>query len=164
MGIAELLELGGLFLVCFVTPTLSFFFPIRPTILTIILAQHLPWPVVGVVAGAGGVAGVLPLYGIAYKATDLRAIQRWLQHRWIAWLVNRLRRRLFLLVVLLVVTPLPDQLIGITAGVERYSFRRFLAANVLGRMLVYLPLAYAAAHYRVELTSVWSWILQVLTI
>jgi len=164
MSISALLELGGLFLVCFVTPTVSFFFPIRPTILTIILAQHLPWPLVGLVAGAGGVLGVLPLYGIAYKATDARSIQRWLRHRWIAWLVDRLRRRLFLLVVLLVVTPLPDQLIGITAGVERYSFKRFLAANAVGRLIIYLPLSYAAAHYRVELTSVWSWILQGLTL
>lgn len=158
-----LLELAVLFLVCFLTPNLNFIIPVRPTILTIVLARDINWAAVGLVAAVGGVLGVLPLYGIAYKATDTKRVQRWLRLRWVQWILVKLRRRLFLLMVLLVVTPLPDQLIGITAGAERYGVRRFMAANFIGRVLIYLPLAYAASQNAAGLNQAWSWVVQLVT-
>lgn len=159
----SILELGVLFLVAFLAPNINFFLPIRPTIVTILLAQHLPWAAVGLVAVLGGIAGVLPLYGLAYQATDIQQVQRWLRYSPIRWILTKLKGKLFLATVLLVVTPLPDQLIGLTAGAERYSFRRFLAANALGRAIVYFPLAYFAASHATLIGNLWGQLTQLLT-
>lgn len=162
--VSGLFELAGLLLVAFLTPSINFFIPVRPTILTVLLARQMPWLAVGLVASIGGVLGVLPLYGIAYKATETRTIQRWLRIRSLRWLLEKLKRRFFLLVILLVVTPLPDQLIGIAGGAEKYPFGRFVLANLIGRSLVYLPLAWYAAHHAAQVESLWNWVLQLFTI
>lgn len=157
------LELSGLFLVAALAPNINFFLPIRPTFLTIILAAKFSWILVGSVAVAGGVVGVIPLYGIAYKVSDTQRVQRWLHVPVVGKILHALKNKLFLLIVLLVVTPLPDQLIGLSAGAEKYSIRRFLLANVLGRALIYFPLAYLAAYHKAEVTSAWTWFVHLLT-
>lgn len=139
---AQLLELALLFGVTALAPNINFFLPIRPVFLIIAFAATLPWPLVAAVAICGAVVGTLPLYGVAYKATDLRSVHRWLEIRWIHRLLERFRAQTFLLIVLTILTPLPDQLIGIFGGIERYPFRRFLLANLVGRLLFYFPLAY----------------------
>lgn len=164
MSTEHLLEFAGLFLVAVLAPNINFFLPIRPTFLTIVLAQHIPWLVVGAVGTVGGVLGTLPLYGIAYKATDTKTVQRWLKHRSVQWLLNALKRKMFLLVILLVITPLPDQLIGLTAGTEKYSLRKYVLANILGRAVVYLPLAYVASRNAAAIGDAWTWLVHLLSV
>ncbi len=160
----QALELGGLFLVALLAPNVNFFLPVRPTFLTMLLAQNVPWAEVGIVASLGGVAGVIPLYGIAYGVSNTARVQRWLRHRSVQWLLKKMEHRLFLLLILLVVTPLPDQLIGLAAGAEKYSFRKFLLANLIGRLLVYLPIAYIASRHTDAVSSAWAWVLHLFSI
>lgn len=164
MSLSDWLELTGLFAVALLAPNINFFLPVRPTILTILLAQHMPWLLVGIVGTVGGVIGTLPLYGVAYKATDTKMVQRWLRYRPVKWILDALKGKLFLLIVVLVMTPLPDQLIGLTAGTERYSVRKFLLANCVGRALVYLPLSYLASRHAAAISDAWTWFVHLLTI
>lgn len=159
-----LFELGGLLLVTVLTPNFNFFMPIRPTLLTVVLAQHIPWLAVGLVASIGGVLGVLPLYGIAYRVTEDKRVQRWMRMKGVGRLLRWMQHKTFLLIILLVVTPLPDQLIGIAGGVEQYPLRRFLLANMIGRVLIYVPLAYVAAAQHQSVQSVWTWLENLVTI
>lgn len=164
MSVGNWLELAGLFAVALLAPNINFFLPIRPTLLTILLVQRMPWLVVGIVGTVGGALGTLPLYGVAYKATDSKTVQRWLRYRPVKWILDALKGKIFLLIVLLVISPLPDQLIGITAGAEKYSARKFLLANFLGRAAVYLPLAYLAAQHEAAINTAWTWFVHLLTI
>ncbi len=163
MSITGSLELISLFGVAVLAPNINFFLPVRPTFLTIVLAAHMPWFAVGMTAVIGGVVGVIPLYEVAYKASETKRVQRWLHMPGIGKVLHALKNKLFLLIVLLVVTPLPDQLIGLSAGAQKYPFGRFLLANLVGRALIYLPLAYLAAHHQAAVQSAWTWAVHLLT-
>lgn len=138
----ELIELALLFGVTALAPNINFFLPLRPVFLIVGLAATKPWPLVAAVATAGAIVGTLPLYGMARKATDLRKVNRWLSIPGVRRFFERFRHQTFLLIVLTILTPVPDQLIGIFGGLERYPFRRFVLANLVGRILFYVPLAY----------------------
>lgn len=138
----QLIELALLLFVAALAPNINFFLPLRPVFLIIGFAATMPWLLVASVATLGAILGTLPLYGVAYKATDIRKVHRWLAVGWIHRLLERFRKQTFLLIVLTILTPLPDQLIGIFGGLERYPFRRYLFANLVGRVLFYFPLAY----------------------
>lgn len=157
-------ELGGLFAVTFLTPNISFFLPIRPTILTVVLAQTLPWFWVGLVATAGFTIGALPLYFAGWKASDTTTVRRWLEHKWFARLFQMFKKSMFLLLLVLVITPLPDQLVGLAGGAEKYSLKKFLLANVLGRAVVYFPLAYIAATNHATMQSAWEATLKIFSL
>lgn len=151
-----ILELSGLLAVTFLTPSISFFLPVRPTILTVVLAQHIPWFWVGLVATIGFTLGALPLYFAGWKASDTATIRRWLEHRWFARLFRLLNKSMFLLLLVLLITPLPDQLVGLAGGAEKYSMKKFLFANIIGRAIVYFPLAYIAAANHAAIQSAWE--------
>lgn len=156
-----LLELGGLFLVTFLTPNISFFLPVRPTILTVVLAQTIPWFWVSLVATVGFTIGALPLYAAGWKASDTTTVRKWLEHKWFARLFRILKKSMFVLLLVLVITPLPDQLVGLAGGAEKYALKKFLLANVLGRAIVYFPLAYIAATNHAAIQSAWEAILKI---
>lgn len=163
MSITQSLELLSLFGVAVLAPNINFFLPIRPTFLTILLAAHQPWFLVGLTAVTGGVMGVIPLYEVAYKVSEMKRVKRWLHMRGVGTVLQALKNRLFLLIVLLVITPLPDQLIGISAGAEKYPFGRFLLANFVGRAIIYFPLAYLAAHHQATVKNAWTWLVHLVT-
>ncbi len=163
MDFTAIVELSSLFLVSVLAPNINFFLPVRPTLLTILLASQMPWFVVGMTAVIGGVIGVIPLYEVAYKVSETKRVQRWLHMRGIGKVLHALKDKLFLLIVLLVITPLPDQLIGLSAGAEKYPLGRFLLANIVGRAIIYFPLAYLAAHHQAAVQDAWTWFVHLLT-
>lgn len=161
MDWTTILKLGGLFAVTFLTPNISFFLPVRPTILTVVLAQTIPWYWIGLVATIGFTVGALPLYFAGWKASDTATARKWLEHKWFARLFQLLKKSMFALLLVLVITPLPDQLVGLAGGAEKYSLKKFLIANVLGRAIVYFPLAYIAATNHAAVQSAWDAVLKI---
>lgn len=156
-------ELAVLFVVAAITPTINFLLPLRPTLLILVLSQQLPWLIVGIVASLGGTIGALPLYSIALKVSDTTTVHRWLQHGLVARLLRPLRTKMFLLLVLIIISPLPDQLIGLSGGAERYPVKKFLFANMIGRLLMYMPLAFVAAYFHSDISAAWSWLIRSLS-
>lgn len=144
----QLLALGLLFLVTLAAPTLNFALPIRPTWLLFLLPAQVHWVIVAVVGIAGSSIGVLPLYWATHKVKNHDKVQRWLKYRWIQWFLRRFERRPFLLIVALILTPVPDQLLGVLGALENYPTRKYLLANIVGRVLLYVPLTLVGHFFR----------------
>lgn len=154
-------ELGLVFLVGLILP-IAPWLPLRPVVLVPLVATHgQPW-LVALAASLGAVLGTVPWYGIAASAGSTVRVQRWLHRRWVTGLLGWLRGKTFLAVWLFALLPLPDQLISVAAGVERYPLRRMLLAFFLGRLPIFLALAYLGSTNRELLTTAWSWTLGVL--
>jgi membrane protein YqaA with SNARE-associated domain len=136
--------------------------PIRPTWLILLFAATYPWAVVALVATLGAVVGTIPLYEVAIHAQRTRRVQAWLARRWVQRLLRWLKGKDFLTIVVIVVSPLPDQLIGIVGGVRRYPMGKFLLANFVGRFAFYAAIAYLGALGATRFGSPASWVLPVL--
>lgn len=157
-------ELGTLFLVTALAPTFNVFLPIRPTLLTIGLTTIIHWFPVGLVAALGGTVGALPLYGVALRLSETNKVRRWFSFPAVRWLLTKLQGKMFLLLVILILTPLPDQLIGLVGGTKRYPLNRFLLANLIGRLILYLGLAYISSKNSERLAVFGHWLLGLISL
>jgi uncharacterized membrane protein YdjX (TVP38/TMEM64 family) len=62
----------------------------------------------------------------------------------ITWLNSSMKRYgAFPIIVVFAATPLPDDLVGIVAGLIRYDFRKFFLATFLGKLMLNAGLAWA---------------------
>lgn len=154
-----IVELIFLFLVSFLIPTFNFISPFRPIIVIIGLATHLPPLIVGIVASIGSALGALPLYYIGKKLQSLEKVQVWLDKR-PSWkrLIDKVSHSSFLVIQLLLWLPFPDQLVGLYGGFERYPIWKFLIANLIGRAVWYIPLAYFGSDIVDWLWAIWHWL------
>lgn len=159
--ITAALALLALLAVAALAPTFNILLPLRPTVLTVALASIVPWPFVALSAVLGGTIGALPLYAVGRAASVSHRVQGWIHHPRAARWVRMLKQRSFVVLVLIVLLPLPDQFMVI-AGVERYRLRTFLLANVIGRALLYVPLAYLGHRYQETLLTLWQQALRLL--
>ncbi|USN53843.1 MAG: VTT domain-containing protein [Candidatus Nomurabacteria bacterium] len=156
---SEWIELLILFFATLLIPTFNFVSPFRPILLIIAFATHIHFLVVGVVASVGATLGTLPLYYVGRKTQEMEKVQTWLQHhsKW-KRLLERVEHSTFLVLLLLLWTPLPDQLVGLYGGFERYTMKKFLLANFIGRAVWYIPLAFAATIFDDPLSGLWHWL------
>ncbi len=98
---------------------------------------------VGLAGGAGAAIGEITGYMAGYSGRGV--VARWkLYNRMVEWL----RRWGMLAIFFLSVIPFFFDLAGIAAGVLRYPLWKFLIACWLGRMVLYIAMAYAGA---------WGW-------
>lgn len=139
------LDMGWLFLVNLATPTLFFLSPLRVAQMTVYPLQY-PWLIVTVVCTAGGVIGMIPSFVFADRLAATTYGRRLLAKPMAERLRRRLERRMFALVLLGNLVFVPDVVPNIMAGLARYSFRRYLLANAVGRFLHVLPWTLAGAY------------------
>jgi len=134
-------------------------FPIRPSIMAITYGAIWNPLFVGFIASFGGTVAAAITYGLTYKATELKKAKEFLDKKAVAWLINKLRKRMFLLIVVIVGTPLPDAIVGVLGGMEKYPFKKFVFANFLGRMAIYSATAFFANQYKAYFIMFWHWFL-----
>jgi len=162
--VGHLTDFGSLFVVSAITPNLNFVMPVRPIWLIVIFSQSYHWVLVAFIATLGATVGVIPLYKIIYNVQKGKSVQGWLRRRWVRRIMGMLKGRDFLAILVIVLTPLPDQLIGIVSGVNRYPMGKFLLANFLGRFAFYLIIAYLGAVGAARFGTIGSWFLPFLQI
>ncbi len=118
----------------------SIIFPVPSYVAVIALGAVLnPW-LLGLSAGVGAALGELLGYALGYGGG--RAIERRhdrLLKRTRGWVEER---GMFPVIVLFAATPLPDDIIGILAGVIRYDIKRFFLASLIGKVISSTALAW----------------------
>lgn len=97
-----------------------------------------PW-LVGIIAGAGSAIGELTGYVIGRGGREVieKKHEKWLKKAK-AWTD---RYGFFAVLVAFAATPLPDDVVGILAGVFQYDIRKFLLATFIGKAVMCLGLA-----------------------
>lgn len=133
----------GVFLVSFVGNA-SIIFPV-PSILIVFFAGAVlnPW-IVGLAAGAGSALGEFVGYMIGRGGREVaeKKNQKWLKRtkNWVK------KRGVFTVLVLFALTPLPDDIAGITAGLLKYDWKKFLLAGFIGKTVLCTIVAFAGLY------------------
>ncbi len=129
----------GVFLISLIG-NMSLFLPI-PSYIVVLLAGSVlnPW-LLGIAGGLGAAIGELTGYVIGrggryvirkkYRKL-LQSSKKWSE-----------KHGLFPLIVLFAATPLPDDIVGILSGIIKYDLRKFLLANIIGKIIAYTSLAW----------------------
>ncbi len=128
-----------------------------PSFLAVFTAGSLlnPW-IVGLAAGIGAALGELTGYVLGVGS---RRVLKSRYEKEIRVAKNIMERYgMFPIIVLFAATPLPDDIVGILAGVIRYDIRKFLMAAIIGKIIMNLGLAWAG-FYGSWLLGGWSGVL-----
>lgn len=132
----------GIFLVSLIGNA-SIILPVPAYMVVIAAGAYLnPW-LVGIVAGAGATIGELTGYGVGFGGRKI--VEK--KHRKLLEKSKRWAERhgMFPLLVLFAATPLPDDVVGLLAGVIKYNIKRFLTATFIGKVIAHVALAWAGA-------------------
>jgi membrane protein YqaA with SNARE-associated domain len=129
----------GVFVTSFVGAA-SIFFPVPSfvavTLLGAILNPFLVGVAAGIGAGLGELTGYILGYGSRKKFDDKYKVKlekgREYFHKYGG----------FTVIFAFAATPLPDDFIGIFAGVIGYDWKKFAIASILGKSLLHITLAY----------------------
>ncbi|MFC1663446.1 VTT domain-containing protein [Patescibacteria group bacterium] len=149
--------LGLLFLSTSLAPTFNFVLPLRPMFFLFVLPTQINWIVVAIIGIIGSVIGTLPLFYITRGVKTTPAVKKWLSYRWVKWFLEKFKNRPFGLIIFLILTPAPDQLLGVLGGLEGYQLRKFILANVVGRIILYFPVAFAGYLFSGNINSALDW-------
>lgn len=142
----------GLFLVNLIG-TASIIFPVPAFLITFAFGGILnPWAV-GLFSGIGAAIGELTGYilGRGGRRVIKRRYEKMLA-KTKKWIENH---GAFPVIVLFAATPLPDDIIGILAGIINYDVRKFFLASLIGKIILGWILAWGG-FYGIQ------WILSVL--
>ncbi len=130
----------GVFIIGFIG-TATVILP-TPAFLAVFVAGSVlnPW-LVGIISGLGMAIGELTGYGfgIVGKKIVEKKHKKWLK-RAKGWFE---KHGAFWVIVLFAVTPLPDDVIGILAGMLRYDIKKFFLASFIGKTAISITLAWA---------------------
>lgn len=130
----------GIFLVSFVGNA-TIILPL-PSIVVVFFAGAFlnPW-LVGLLAGLGSALGELTGYilGRGGRKVIEKKKSHWLQRtkHWVK------KRGIFPVLVFFAATPLPDDIVGVLAGLLKYDWRKFLLAAFIGKTILSLTVALA---------------------
>jgi membrane protein YqaA with SNARE-associated domain len=119
----------------------TIFFPLPAFALTFALGAVLnPW-LLGLSAGLGSAIGELTGYLLGYGGQEA------LKKRYRKWL-NRAnafaqKRGMFPAILLIAASPIPTDIVGILAGVAKYSPKKFFLAMAIGKIIKYTLIAWA---------------------
>ncbi|MFH0828644.1 MAG: VTT domain-containing protein [Candidatus Kerfeldbacteria bacterium] len=144
---AAALKLLFVFLVGFILPIVPPF-PVRLAVVIPIVSASVNPIAVVLAAALGSSLGTLPLYGLSMKAKDTRLVKRWLRREWVRITLRFLEGKMFLTVLLFALLPLPDQLMSVIGGLQRYPARRMALGFFIGRLPYYCALAYLGSSER----------------
>ena len=129
----------GIFLISIIGNA-SIIFPIPSYIIVIAMGTTLnPW-LLGLFGGLGAAIGELTGYAVGRGGSMV--IKRKYRH-----LLKKTRKwsekhGLFPILILFAATPLPDDIVGIISGVIKYNIKKFLMANIIGKIIAYTALAW----------------------
>lgn len=132
----------GIFLVSLIGNA-SIILPVPAYMVVIAAGAYLnPW-LVGIVAGVGAALGELTGYGVGFGGRKivekkhgkiLKKSKLWAE-----------KHGMFFLLVLFAATPLPDDVVGLLAGVIKYNIKKFFTATLTGKVIAHVALAWAGA-------------------
>ena len=108
-----------------------------------------PW-LVGLSSAAGAALGELTGYVLGFGSRQViegkhkKLLER--TKKWIEWALvepaHALKHGAFAIIVLFAVTPLPDDVVGILAGIIKYDVKRFLLATFVGKLVMMTAVAW----------------------
>jgi membrane protein YqaA with SNARE-associated domain len=128
-------------------------FPI-PSFLFVVAAGVILNPIlVGMIAGLGAALGELVGYGVGYAIgtggrkqkkykIDFERFRKIFDKNRMTTF-GRLKINGFVLILIFAATPLPDDVLGLFCGAVRYDIRKFFLASLIGKIILYMALAYA---------------------
>ena len=130
----------GIFAVNFIASA-SIFFPAPAFAFVFAAGAYLnPW-LVGLSAGVGAALGELTGYGIGFGG------KKFLEKKYGKWIEKTKKYvekyGMFWIVIAFAALPLPDDIIGLLAGVVKYDIKKFLLASMIGKIIMNLVLAWA---------------------
>jgi membrane protein DedA with SNARE-associated domain len=100
---------------------------------------------VGIIGGTGAAVGELVSYGIGRGSGALTRKAKKDANVWFDRLEKWFEKyNGFMIIVIFSVTPLPFDIIGVFAGMIKYDIKKFFIATLIGRVILYLILAYTA--------------------
>jgi len=142
--VAELGNYGylGAFLICLLCNA-SIILPVPGLLLIFALGAAFNPFLVGLASSAGGTIGELTGYMLGYGGRRI-VENRGLYTKAVQWL----KKWGALTIFVFAVTPLPDDIAGITAGALRFPVWKFLLVCFLGKALLSMGIAWAGA---------WGW-------
>lgn len=129
----------GLFIVNFISAA-SIILPVPSFFLVFLFGGILnPW-LVALVSSAGNALGELTGYAVGFGSEKvIERRYKKLLARTKLWIE---RHGIFPIIVLFGATPLPDDVVGILAGVIKYNWKKFLLASFIGKLILNLVLAW----------------------
>lgn len=131
--------LFGIFVVSAISSA-SIIFPLPFSLIAIPAGAVFDPVVVAVVAGVGAAVGEMVAYVIGAGG---KFVVRPEQKKWFKkakkWMQGN---RAFLVVIVFAATPLPHDVIGLLSGFTRYDAKKFFAATTIGKIMLFLVLAY----------------------
>ncbi len=117
----------------------SIFYPIPSQVVVLAAAPFLNPVLLGIVAGAASALGELTGYFVGLGSKEfLEKRYKKVFGRW----TEIFEKYGFWAIVLFGITPLPDDVVGILAGMAKYDVRKFLVANFIGKSIMYFLVAY----------------------
>lgn len=144
LSIAQTWGYPGLFLVNLIGSA-SVILPLPGFAAVFLMGSMLnPW-LVGIVSGVGAAIGELVGYYVgagSRRAIDKKGkdnkYSKWLDsgRKWIE------KYKAFPVIVLFAATPLPDDVLGILLGAMKYDPKKFLAAMLIGKIIMCIALAW----------------------
>lgn len=135
------------------------FLPMRPAIMAIYFAKDINFLLVTLACAIGTTLGAIPVYGATYKATDFEKFKQWMNKKWVKKFLLSMKNNLFLVIVLINLTPIPDPFVGILGGLEKYDFKKFLLANFVSRIIFYLPFALIGYYFAGDISTFENWLM-----
>ena len=139
----------GIFLVN-VIASATIIMPIPSLIITFTAGAVLNPVLVGLVAALGSTIGELTGYAIGVGGSEIleKKNKKWVDKtkKWSE------KRGMFLVIFLFAITPLPDDIVGILAGIVKYDIKKFFIASFIGKAIINIIVA-TAGYYGI------AWIL-----
>jgi len=96
---------------------------------------------VGIIAGVG--SGLGEIFGYLLGLGGRKIIDKRLKKGVKKWEKSFEKHGGFFIIFIFAATPLPDDFVGIAAGVLKYPFKKFLIAVIAGKIILSLILAYS---------------------
>src|SRR3989338_9668902 len=129
----------GVFIIGFIG-TVSIILP-TPAFLAVFVAGSVlnPW-LVGIIAGLGMAMGEVVGYGAGLigKKVIEKKNKKWLKRAKV-WFE---KHGAFWIIILFSVSPLPDDIVGILAGMIKYDIKKFFLASLIGKIAMCMALAW----------------------
>lgn len=159
---AAVVELGLVFVVGLLLPTFPWL-PVRLAILVPLTATTVSPGLVALTAAVATALGTWPLYAVSRKASNHARVQAWMNRPRIRRIMRILEKRMFLMILLFALLPLPDQVMSISGGLRRYPACRMILGFFLGRLPYFFFLAWLGSAHRDEIAAASQWFLRVIT-
>ena len=133
-------EYLGVFLISFIGSS-TIFLPLPAAAFVFLAGGFLNPVVLGISAGLGAGLGELTGYGIGFGGHKI-IFKKEVGRRMKKVIDVFKKKGTFYAIILLAATPLPDDILGISAGFLKYDLKKFFLASLIGKIILHLIIAY----------------------